>query len=170
MSPCASTQISPSGLLCAPHDSRPWPRPSRRRGCGRRRARAESRPVSSADERRLVELLADARDLADVLLRRIADRLDLGNRRDQIALVDDGACRARSSRSPSPAMRNADGPMSTPRRLPPRSSETPMMWTGRTAGTLAQRLDGAGAPSSSTRWRRKLTGNVNVRYSDSCGG
>src|SRR3954467_2771186 len=32
-------------------------------------------------------------------------------------------------RSPRPAMRNADGPMSTPRRLPPRSSGTPMMWT-----------------------------------------
>ena len=30
-------------------------------------------------------------------------------------------------RSPSPAMRNADGPMSTPRRPPPRSSGTPMM-------------------------------------------
>ena len=28
-------------------------------------------------------------------------------------------------------MRNADGPMSTPRRPPPRSSGTPMMWTGR---------------------------------------
>src|SRR5580704_10115816 len=31
--------------------------------------------------------------------------------------------------SSSPAMRNADGPMSTPRRLPPRSSGTPMTWT-----------------------------------------
>src|SRR6185436_16471919 len=36
-----------------------------------------------------------------------------------------------TNRSPIPAIRNADGPMSTPRRLPPRSSETPMMWTGR---------------------------------------
>ena len=27
-------------------------------------------------------------------------------------------------------MRNADGPMSTPRRAPPRSRGTPMMWTG----------------------------------------
>ena len=46
----------------------------------------------------------------------------------------DRPCRRRCSRarrccSPSPAMRNADGPMSTPRRPPPRSSGTPMMWT-----------------------------------------
>src|SRR6185295_17094026 len=32
-------------------------------------------------------------------------------------------------RSASPAIRSADGPMSTPRRLPPRSRGTPMMWT-----------------------------------------
>ena len=32
-------------------------------------------------------------------------------------------------RSPRPAMRMADGPMSTPRRPPPRSRGTPMMWT-----------------------------------------
>src|SRR6476646_7485280 len=35
------------------------------------------------------------------------------------------------SRSPRPAIRNADGPMSTPRRLPPRSRDTPMMCMGR---------------------------------------
>src|SRR5687767_1094256 len=29
-----------------------------------------------------------------------------------------------------PAIRNAEGPMSTPRRPAPRSSGTPMMWTG----------------------------------------
>ena len=77
-------------------------------------------------QRRLVEPLADARDLADVFLARIAERLDLGNRRDEVAGVHD---RHPERRQPlaSPAMRNADGPMSTPRRLPPRSSETPMM-------------------------------------------
>ena len=78
-------------------------------------------------ERGLVEPLADARDLADVLLVRIAERLDFGNRRDEIALVDDGDARARSAARASPAIRKAEGPMSTPRRLPPRSSETPMM-------------------------------------------
>src|SRR5712691_3060067 len=36
----------------------------------------------------------------------------------------------RTSRSARPAMRIAEGPMSTPRRLPPKSSGTPMMWTG----------------------------------------
>src|SRR3954468_21392438 len=35
------------------------------------------------------------------------------------------------SRSPIPAMRTADGPISTPRRPLPRSSGTPMMWTAR---------------------------------------
>src|SRR5581483_813625 len=34
-------------------------------------------------------------------------------------------------RSPMPAMRKADGPMSTPRRLPPRSRGTPIRWTER---------------------------------------
>src|SRR3954469_3010460 len=38
--------------------------------------------------------------------------------------------------SPRPAMRKADGPMSTPRRPPPRSSGTPMMWTGFTSAQL----------------------------------
>ena len=41
-------------------------------------------------QRRLVEPLADFRDLADVLLVRVAERLDLGDRRDEVALVDDG--------------------------------------------------------------------------------
>src|SRR4051812_35067913 len=36
-----------------------------------------------------------------------------------------------ASFSPMPAMRTADGPMSTPRRPPPRSSGTPMIWTAR---------------------------------------
>src|SRR5258706_6463018 len=41
------------------------------------------------------------------------------------------------SRSPSPAMRKAEGPMSTPRRPPPRSKGTPMMWTvGTTRASL----------------------------------
>src|SRR3990170_8183779 len=60
-------------------------------------------------------------------------------------------------RSPSPAIRNAEGPMSTPRRLPPRSSETPMMWTVRT-------------PSECTTAPRWLTRTVNLRYSRVCGG
>ena len=110
--------------------SRRWPRPSPA-------ARLWSPPSTSGiaallehRERRLVEPLADPRDLADVLLLRVAGRLDLRE-----SARPDRPRRRRVmpravSRSPSPAMRNADGPMSTPRRLPPRSSETPMMWTG----------------------------------------
>ena len=40
-------------------------------------------------ERRLVQPLADLRDLADVLLLRVAGGLDFRDRRDEIALVDD---------------------------------------------------------------------------------
>ena len=47
-------------------------------------------PLSSDRERGLVEPLADARDLPDVFLLRIAGGLDLGDRRDQIAVVYDG--------------------------------------------------------------------------------
>ena len=130
MSPCASTQIRPSGL------------PSRRTKSAVAATEPAAEAVIAAEherdaaflehrQRRLVEPLADARDLADVLLAR--DR-----RAPSISGI--GATRSPSSttvmpsaarRSPSPAMRNADGPMSTPRRLPPRSSDTPMMWTGR---------------------------------------
>ncbi len=49
----------------------------------------ESTSIEDA-ERGLVELLAEARDLADVLLLRIPERLDLGDWSDQVALVDDG--------------------------------------------------------------------------------
>ena len=88
MSPCASTQMRPSGFTVAPDEL------SRRRDRAGRQAvvaaehEREAAPLEHA-ERRLVELLADARDLADVLLFRIAERLDLRNRRDEIALVDD---------------------------------------------------------------------------------
>ena len=67
---------------------------------GRRRHRTGREAVVAAEhereavllehaERRLVEPLADARDLADVFLFRIAERLDFGNRRHEIAFVDD---------------------------------------------------------------------------------
>ena len=89
MSPCASTQMRPSGLSSRRTKSavaatdpaaRLWSPPS-----------TSGKPPSLEHaERRLVELLADARDLADVLLLRIAERLDLRNRRDEVAFVDDG--------------------------------------------------------------------------------
>ena len=126
MSPCASTQIRPSGLPCL--------RMVRRR----RRDRSGAEAVIAAEhdrhrafgerrERGLKQPLADARDVFHVALVRIARALRLGNRRRHVALVDDVQPeRARAARR-MPAMRNADGPMSVPRRLPPRSSGTPMM-------------------------------------------
>ncbi len=78
-------------------------------------------------QRDVVQAAAHGGDLVDVLLRRIDGLCRLGNRRGQIALIADRRTRARAIRSPRPAMRNADGPMSTPRRAPPRSRGTPMM-------------------------------------------
>ena len=129
MSPCASTQISPSGLsLAADEVRRRGNRSCReaviaaehereaalferreRRSCRARRRRARSRGCTSCAGR---------------------PRLGFGDRRTRSPSSTTGMPSA-VSRSPSPAIRNADGPMSTPRRLPPRSSDTPMMWTGR---------------------------------------
>ena len=112
-----------SALAVAPPRSPPTRRPTRRRASDRRRARAAARLPRATASDVLVEPLADARDLADVLL--LSDRRSacvFGNRRGQVARVDDRERRAPASRSPRPAMRNADGPMSTPRRPPPRSS------------------------------------------------
>src|SRR5829696_8862925 len=44
--------------------------------------------------------------------------------------------------SRNPAMRNADGPMSTPRRLPPISSGTPIKWTGEGTGYNTKKASG----------------------------
>ena len=107
--------------------SRPPPPPSRRRGCDRRRARAAAPPFSS-----------DASDVLYSFSQTLAISRMYFLRSDRRASCVSGIGAARSplsttgmpsavSRSPSPAMRNADGPMSTPRRLPPRSSGTPMM-------------------------------------------
>ena len=53
-------------------------------------AEHERNPALFEDaKRRLVQLLAEARDLADVFLARIAERLDLRDRRDEIARIDD---------------------------------------------------------------------------------
>ncbi len=48
------------------------------------------RALLQGGERRLVQLFADARDFADVLLLRIAERLDFRDGRDEVAFVDDG--------------------------------------------------------------------------------
>src|SRR5688500_12924953 len=50
-----------------------------------------------------------------------------------------------------PAMRKADGPMSTPRRLPPMSSGTPMRWTGRGTAVQYQKSREQRAKSPRTR-------------------
>ena len=77
----------PLGRSCAQAAAAP---PSRRRGCDRRRAPAASRRRRATRATRVVELLADAGDVADVFLPFVAPFLRLGNRRRQIALVDDG--------------------------------------------------------------------------------
>jgi hypothetical protein len=95
-------------------------------------------PLLEHRERGLVETLAHARDLADVFLTRVPERLDLGDRRHEIAGVHDRDPERRQA-FPRPAIRKADGPMSTPRRLPPRSRDTPMMCAGRGISRTASR-------------------------------
>jgi hypothetical protein len=77
-------------------------------------------------ERDLIELLTHLRDLADVFLppRRAVPAFP--DRRRQVALVDHGVAERRDPLAEARAAKR-DGPMSTPRRLPPRSSGTPMM-------------------------------------------
>ena len=125
--------------------SRRSPRPSRPPGCGRRRARSGCR---RARARRATSCRAARRPSAISRMYFLAG--------SPSALISGiGATRSPSSttgkpsaesRSASPAMRNADGPMSTPRRLPPRSSETPMMWAAR-MGFRGQRM-AAAAPAT----------------------
>ena len=120
-----------------PEDARPArartpSRPAcRARSSGRRRARAARGPRRAASATRTATSLAGGHDLAEVP--RVARRPGRPSRA--------GAprrCRGRgrrwprpSIRSPMPAYRIAEGPMSTPRRPPaPRSSGAPMiaMW------------------------------------------
>ena len=130
MSPCASTQIRPSGCDVSPaNPRRRWRRPTRPRGCDRRRARAAARPPRATSARR-----RRARG------RHWRSRRCTSSARRPAAAFRESApggrpCRrptqpSAAMRSPMPAIRSADGPMSTPRRPPPRSSGTPMMWTG----------------------------------------
>ena len=71
MSPCASTQMRPSGLFVAPEEvGGGGDRPGREAVIAAEHERNAA--LLERGERRLVELLADARDLADVFL--AADR------------------------------------------------------------------------------------------------
>ena len=141
------------------------PRPNRRPGSGRRRARAGCRRFSSTRERRLVEPLADARDLADVFLGRVAERLDLRDRRDQIALVDD---REAERGEPFAEPGNAE------RRGPHVDAAAVAAEVERDADDVS----GSHEPSARRDDRSagtvlhaaRLTTTVNVGYSDSCGG
>src|SRR5439155_24427344 len=74
-------------------------RPARPIGGGRDRSRPQAviaaehhrhRTLVQRSERRLIDLLADLRDVADVLLLLVAQLLRLRNRRREVALVDDG--------------------------------------------------------------------------------
>src|SRR5262245_4064162 len=53
------------------------------------------------------------------------------------------SCPSSPSLALSPAMRSAEGPMSTPRRPAPRSRGTPMMWTGFTVCRILYGATGA---------------------------
>ena len=102
------------------------PPPSPRRGCGRHPARAASR-LRTATRARSRKALVQTFAISRAYLR----RLSLGDcvsgigagRSPLSATVNPSAAIC----SPSPAMRNADGPMSTPRLPAPRSNGTPMM-------------------------------------------
>src|SRR6266545_4857537 len=79
----------PEGLSFPPHEIRR--RGDRPRRQGMITAEHErSAPLFEHPERGLVQPLADPRDVADVFLRRISFSLNLWNRRDEIAGVDDG--------------------------------------------------------------------------------
>jgi hypothetical protein len=66
----------------------------------------------------VVQLATHTCDFVDVFLGRIDGLLRLGNRRRQITSIGDRISQ-RGDLIAQPAMRNADGPMSTPRRAPP---------------------------------------------------
>ena len=89
MSPCASTQSRPIGRLRVRFGPL---------GRGRHRSGGEAVVAAEHDrhrafverrQRRLIHLLADLRDVADVFLALVAQLLRFGNRRREVALVDD---------------------------------------------------------------------------------
>ena len=80
----ADRQVASSAAPIAPR-----PRPNRRRGCDRRRARAASRPLESESSAVWYSCLAHLGDVVDVLLALVAPLLRFGNRRRQIAAIDD---------------------------------------------------------------------------------
>ena len=97
MSPCASIQIRPSGLPRRP----PGPLGRGRDRTGREAVvAAEHERKSAALERRerhLVDLLTDPRDVQDVFLPIVVLVLRLGNRRRQVAVVDDRVAQPREA-------------------------------------------------------------------------
>ena len=128
MSPCASTQSRPRGCRRACAGGPRPPPPIRRPGCGRRRARSGSAPSSKRGERASGTGAGTPCAISfDVALARVAGSLAFGNGRRDVALVASPQGRGPPVARRCPAMRKADGPMSMPRRLPPRSSGTPMM-------------------------------------------
>ena len=114
----------------APRQSPPTRPPIRPRASGRRRARSAARPPGATARR--ADTAADTRARS----RGCTSFSDRARRAFRESACRDRPCRrprsrCAASRSPSPAIRTADGPMSTPRRPPPRSSGTPRMWTVR---------------------------------------
>ena len=94
MSPCASTQMRPSFLPALALKGR---RRGHRTGAEAVIAAEHERERAFLErrERALEQLLADAGDVLDVALCDVARPLDLGNRRDDVALVDDGEAETR---------------------------------------------------------------------------
>ena len=117
-SPWASIQITPPG--CPAAAARPGERADRDRVVAAEHERPGALAHGLLDERR--ELGAGLEDLGQVPRPLVGERERLGLGRDDVAAVGDGERRSPASRSSRPAYRIADGPMSTPRRVWPRSS------------------------------------------------
>src|SRR5215203_4360064 len=130
MSPCASTQMRPSGrsarraisaLAATDPAARLWSPP-------RTSGSAPASRLASAASYSVVQTRAMSR----MYFLRSSPGCwvsGIGTSRSPLSTTAYPSSRRRTS---SPVMRSAEGPMSTPRRPPPRSSGTPMMWMGTT--------------------------------------
>ena len=95
MSPCASIQISPIGCsrVFLAHSADAATEPGAEAVIAAEHDRHGA--LEQRLERRLIQLLADLGDLPDVLLALVSRLLRFGDRRGEVALVDDRAAEAR---------------------------------------------------------------------------
>ena len=104
----------------------PWPRPIRREAVIAAEHERQCRRRAYVS-RLVVERLADRRSPRCTCLGSPSRVSGVGVTMSPSSIAPWPSAASRSSR---PAIRTADGPMSTPRRPPPRSSGTPMMGAG----------------------------------------